>query len=85
MNNLLYPGLLILIGIFDLVIALRFLVDKEFGEQYIRESPKAYLWRKIFGEENAYKITKSIFVPLGILLGFAVVILGVYQIIKILM
>ncbi len=71
-------------GIFSLVMAIRFIVDKNFGERYIRESPKAFIWRKMFGEEKAYKMTKTIFAPLGIVISTGMIAMGAYYLVRIL-
>lgn len=78
-----YSVALIAAGIFSLIMAIRFIVDKNFGERYIRESPKAFIWRKIFGEEKAYKMTKTIFAPLGIVISTGMLIMGVYYLVRI--
>ncbi len=85
MNELLfYAVAVIAAGIFSLVMAIRFLVDKSFGETYIKESPKAFIWRKMFGEEKAYKITKRIFAPLGIVVSSGFIITGIYILVGVL-
>ena len=75
---LFYAVAIIAAGIFSLVMAIRFLVDKSFGEKYITESPKAFIWRKMFGEEKAYKLTKRIFAPLGVVVSLGLIITGTY-------
>ncbi len=80
---ILYSVAIIAAGIFSLIMAIRFIVDKNFGERYIRESPKALIWRKIFGEEKAYKMTKTIFAPLGIVISTGMLIMGVYYLVRI--
>jgi len=81
---ILYSIAIIVAGIFSLVMAIRFIVDRNFGEKYIRESPKAFIWRKLFGEDRAYKMTKTIFAPLGIVISAGMIIVGTYYLVRIL-
>ena len=76
-----YSILMIVVGIFNLSITIRFFVSKTFGEEYIRKSPKAWLWRKIFGEEKAYQMTKKIFAPLGMIMSICFIAFGIYLLI----
>ena len=76
-QNIIYPILLIGIGAFNLFYATKFLRDPKFAKNYIETSPKAWLWRKIFGVEKATKLTKSVFAPLGIILGIGFIIFGI--------
>jgi hypothetical protein len=71
-----YGLVLILVGAVNLYYAIRFFKDPVFAENYIRKSPKAFLWKKLFGEEKAVKLTKRVFAPIGILLGIALVLVG---------
>ena len=75
--NMLYSILLTGIGILNLFLATKFLTDPKFAREYIEKSPKAWLWRKMFGVEKALKITKSFFVPLGIAFGIFCILFGV--------
>lgn len=70
--------LLLLIGAVDLYYARKFLKDPQFARNYIQKSPKAYIWRKFFGEEKAIRLTKTVFAPIGIALGIILVLLGIY-------
>lgn len=69
--------LLIGIGIFNLVLTLTVIFRKGFAEKYVATNPKAYIWRKLFGEVKAVKIIKYFFAPVGFVLGLGLVILGV--------
>jgi hypothetical protein len=40
--------------------------DDEFLRQYVKTSPKAFVWRKAFGEERAAEIIRDRLVPFGI-------------------
>lgn len=69
--------ILIGIGIFNIIITSRVIFSKGFAEKYVTKSPKAYLWRKFFGEEKAIKIIKNFLAPIGLLLGIVLVIVGI--------
>jgi hypothetical protein len=69
--------LLIVVGIIALYFSGRFLIDPEYAKKYVRESPKAYLWRKMFGLEKTLTITKYFFAPIGVILSLVLVALGV--------
>ena len=64
-----YGIFIILAGVANLYYALKFIRDPQFAENYIKKSPKAFIWKKLFGEEKAIKITRNIFAPIGLLLG----------------
>lgn len=68
----------IVAGVIGLYTAIKFMKDPKFAKNYIETSPKAWLWRKIFGVEKAIEITKKVFAPLGIILSIALIILGIY-------
>ncbi|MHA1691938.1 MAG: hypothetical protein ACTSU7_09920 [Candidatus Heimdallarchaeaceae archaeon] len=78
---ILFSLLLIIIGAINLFFASRFLYDKKWAVKYIQTSPKAFLWRKMLGEKNAYKITKNLFAPLGLIIGLIITVLGLILII----
>ncbi len=67
---------LIIIGVVCLFLSLIFYFNPAFASNYIKNSPKAWLWRKLFGEEKALKITKYVFVPIGIIIGIIIIIFG---------
>lgn len=77
MAELLYSILLICVGALDLVYSIKFFVNHKFAKKYIETSPKAWIWRKLFGIKKAIKITRSIFAPLGIIIGVILIILGI--------
>ncbi len=64
------------VGIIDLYLAGRFLMDTNFARKYVLESPKALIWRKMWGPEMALTITRYIFAPMGIILGITLVLFG---------
>jgi hypothetical protein len=67
-----------LVGIFNIYLSSKFLIDKKFAENYTKKSPKAALWRKLLGEEKALKLIKNIFAPLGIIMGIIFIVGGLY-------
>ena len=72
-----YGPLFILVGAVNLYYAIKFLRDPQFAENYIKKSPKAFIWKKLFGEEKAIKITRNIFAPIGLLLGIGFILGGI--------
>jgi hypothetical protein len=69
--------LIIAVGCFAFYQAHRFLKDDKFADEYTRTSPKAFIWRKIFGVEKAKKITKAIFAPAGLVLSILMILVGI--------
>lgn len=77
--ELLFAGIIIsAIGFLNLFFSIKFLRNPNYARNYITKSPKAFLWRKIFGEERAYKITKNVFLPLGITIGVLMILVGIF-------
>jgi len=70
--------ILIIAGFVNFALALAIITLKDFGKKYVATSPKAYIWRKIFGEDRAYEIIKKYFGPAGLVIGVIFMILGVY-------
>jgi len=70
---------LVLVGIIGLYFSGRFLVDAEYAKRYVLESPKAYLWRKMFGADKTMKMTKYFFAPIGILLSLVLITIGLLR------
>lgn len=64
-------------GILDLYFTIRFIADPDFSRRYVVESPKAWLWRKIFGAETTTKLVRYFFAPIGIALGILLIYLGI--------
>jgi len=73
-----YGILLILVGAVNIYYATKFLTDPSFASNYVKKSPKAYIWRKMFGEEKSIKIIRRLFAPLGIILGTGFILFGGY-------
>lgn len=72
-----YGLLFILVGAVNLYYATKFLRDQQFAEKYIKTNPKAFIWKKMFGEEKALKIIKNVFAPIGLLLGIGFILGGI--------
>jgi hypothetical protein len=47
------------------------LVNEAFAtrSRYVRKSPKAYLWRKLLGEQRAIAAVRYVFAPLTVFIG----------------
>lgn len=76
-KNSLFMGLiLIAVGLLDLYVSTKFLMNKQFARKYIESSPKAWLWRKIFGVNKATMITRQIFAPVGLIVGVGLIVVG---------
>lgn len=71
--------LLIVVGIIALYFSGRFLIDPAFAKRYVLESPKAYLWRKMFGVDKTMTITKYFFAPIGVALSLVLIALGLIK------
>jgi hypothetical protein len=71
--------LLILVGLVTLCFSGRFLIDPVFARKYIAESPKAYIWRKVLGADNAMKLTRLFFAPIGVALALFLIIFGMIK------
>ncbi len=71
-----YGILLLGVGVLDLYLSVRFIRDKQFAENYVKKSPKAWLWRKLLGEERALKLTRKVFAPIGVAVGVILVLMG---------
>lgn len=83
MNESVISGtLLIAVGIIDMFYAIKFLTNPTFAMKYIKESPKAWLWGKLFGVEKAIKVTRKIFAPLGIVLGILLITVGIVMLVN---
>ena len=66
------------IGIFNLTLAGLIIFKKQFAERYVMHSTKAYIWRKIFGEDRALRVIKNILAPVSLVLGIVIFSFGVY-------
>ncbi len=73
---------LIVVGIFNIVIASMAIFRKGFAEHYVSTSPKAYLFRKFFGQEKSVKLIKSFFAPFGFLLGVGLIVFSIIILVR---
>ncbi len=71
-----YKLFLIGVGLVDLYFTGRILFDANFARKYVAESPKAFIWRKMFGAEKTLKLIKYLFAPAGFALGLVLIWLG---------
>ena len=55
-----------MILVFNAGLMWRLRTDDTFLKEYVRTSPKAFIWRRMFGEERAAEIIRTRLVPLGI-------------------
>lgn len=69
--------ILILIGCANIYLTRKLIKDQKFTENYVKTSPKAFIWRKMFGEEKAVKIIKNILAPIGLVLGICAILIGI--------
>lgn len=74
--------ILIAVGMFNIVIASMAIFRKGFAENYVATSPKAYLFRRFFGQEKSVKLVKSFFAPLGFFIGLGMLIFGIVVLIR---
>ena len=56
----------------------RLLSDSKFAEMYARKSPKAWLWRKLFGVEKTVELMRKVFVPVGVVISALLILAGFY-------
>ena len=72
-----YAIFIIIAGLINLYYSIRFLRNPKFADNYIKNSSKAFLLRKIFGVEKSIKILRKILAPLGILIGILLIFFGI--------
>lgn len=70
---------LIITGFIALYFSGRFFIDQTFARKYVTESPKAYIWRKIFGIEKTMILTKYLFAPVGLALSLILIALALIK------
>ena len=71
--------LLFFIGIFFFLRNIKMYFNPGALKKYIETSPKASLWREKFGIEKAIKLSKSTFLPLGILVSIVFIVIGFWN------
>jgi hypothetical protein len=63
--------ILLIIGIFNFIAGYQLRFNDAFRAKYVKNSPKALIWRKMFGEEKALGVIRNLaLIPLIIGLGF---------------
>ena len=75
-----YALLILLVGIINFYYAIKAIKNKNFLENYVKKSPKAFIWRKMFGKDEATKIIRKVFAPIGIIIGSVLILFGFYLI-----
>lgn len=76
MEALVVPLIATLAGGFFLVRNIIHLTNEQKMMEYLETSPKAKLWVNKFGMEKTASLTKSIFLPLGCLVGLGLLFVG---------
>ena len=59
---------------FNLALLWKLRTDDAFLKDYVQSSPKAALWRWMFGKERAASVIRNVLVPLGIGIWIALLI-----------
>lgn len=67
--------ILLLVAGLNTYLCYRFVTDNVWAREYVEKSPKAWIWRKLFGKDKALKIIRKFFVPIGILISVICVII----------
>ncbi len=65
------PFALLVLGALNVGLAGRVLVSPALARAYAQTSPKAALWRKLFGVERTALLVRRVFAPLGLAFGLA--------------
>ncbi len=63
------------VGVLNVGMGVKVIKDPVFLEDYVKRSPKAWLLRKLLGVERTMMLTKTVFAPLAIVLGCALLVL----------
>ncbi len=64
--------LLLFIGLLNLGLGATGTFNQAVAVKYVKTSPKAYLWRKLLGEERAIWAVQRVFAPFAMFLGVVV-------------
>ncbi|MDO8644658.1 MAG: hypothetical protein Q7S00_06820 [bacterium] len=70
--------LLIAIAGVNLYFCYKFRTDETFAINYVKTSPKAYIWRKLWGEEKALHVIHKVFVPIGLVISGILALTGIF-------
>jgi len=71
--------ILFLAGVVGVVLGALMTFSHSFATQYVRHSPKAWIWRKLLGEERAVRAMQSFFGPLGLSVGVGILAVAVWM------
>lgn len=78
MKEMLFPALWALAGLYFLIKNLILLRNDEKFESYMRTSPKAKLWVEKMGFEKACRLSRKVFLPLGIFVSLVLLGMAAY-------
>ena len=67
-EDTLIPIAMIVAAVVTAVQAGRAVSNEEVARRYVMTSPKAWLWRKLFGPERALELVRRVFAPLGLVI-----------------
>ncbi len=71
------PIIFFIAATIQVYISIKALTNKAYISNYVKKSHKAWVWRKMFGEEKTIILIKRVFAPLGIIMAIGYVILGI--------
>jgi len=74
MDNPLFALLVFGILVANTALLWRLRTNEAFLQEYVRTSPKAWIWRKLFGPDRAAEIIRTRMVPLGMAIWGAVLV-----------
>ena len=61
-----------------LYFSARAIIDPDFARRYAEPGPKAWLGRKVFGDDNLSSLNHRIFLPLGVVVSSGLIIIGIH-------
>ncbi len=70
--------ILIIIGLLYIRMMYKFRNDPNFASNYVKNNIKAYTWKKMFGEEKALRLIRTVFIPVGFVISVGFILYGVY-------
>ena len=77
MDDFLFPLIVTLAGGYFFIRNIIYIKNEEKMLMYLKTSPKAKFWVDKFGIEKTASLAKSIFLPLGSLIGLGLLFLGI--------
>lgn len=84
MHPLLISSILLFAGLYFLFRNIKLIRDSAELESYLATSPKAKLWVGKYGIERTTELAKKYFLPLGVIIAFAMVGIGSWSLYRIL-